>query len=159
MTGRSLRQGYGRAQNEAAALTLNEVVMPMRIVLATVTGLLVGGVSSSVIVAMKGPVFHWEMAGMYMVIFSGLGGAIAGGLSAAVCSRIGAAAALRGFIGLCVGAVSGLAVGLGVVAANPLARAPGAPSGLAFWAVAVVVIAGGLAGLMGSLMATTTSSK
>jgi hypothetical protein len=130
----------------------------MRIVLATVVGLLVGGVSSSVVVAIKGPVFHWEMAGMFMVIFSGLAGAIAGGLSAAVCSRTEAAAAWRGFIGLSVGAVLGLAVGLGIVAQSS-ARAPGAPSGLAFWAITVVVIAGGLAGLIGSLMATASNSR
>ncbi len=132
--------------------------MPMRIVLATVAGLLVGGVTSSVVVAMKGPVFHWEMAGMYMVIFSALVGAIAGGLSAAVGSRPGRAVALRGFIGLCGGAVLGFAVGLAVVALSS-ARDPGAPSTLAFWAIAVVVIAGALAGMIGGVMATTSSSK
>jgi hypothetical protein len=155
---KSLRQGYCRAQNEAADLVLKDIVMPMRIVLAAVTGLLVGGVSSAAVVAIKGPVFHWEMAGMYMVIFSALVGAIAGGLSAAVGSRPGTVAALRGLVGLCGGAVLGFAVGLAVVALSS-ARDPGAPSALAFWAVTVVVIAGALAGLIGSLMATTSNTR
>ena len=130
----------------------------MRIVLAIVTGLLVGGVSSSVIVAIKGPVFHWEMAGMFMVILSALVGAIASGLSAAICGRTEAATALRGVVGLCVGSALGLAVGMGVVAQSS-ARAPGAPNGLAFWAITVVVIAGSLAGLIGSLMAKAISFR
>jgi len=132
--------------------------MPKRIFLAAVAGLLVGGVTSSVLVAMKSPVFHWEMAGMYMVIFSALVGALAGGLSAAVGSRPGTAVALRGFVGLCGGAVLGFAAGLAVVALSS-ARDPGAPSTLAFWAIAVVVIAGALAGLIGGVMTTTSSSK
>jgi hypothetical protein len=132
--------------------------LPTRIILATVAGSLVGGVSSSVIVAIQGPVFHWEMAGMFMVIFSSVAGAIAGGLSAAVCSRTEAASALRGLVGSCVGAAVGLAVGVGVVAQSS-ASASGAPRGLAFWAVALVVIAGCLAGLVSGLMATTSSRK
>ena len=39
----------------------------MRILVAVVLGMVVGGVSSSAIVAVKGPVFHWEMAGMIMI--------------------------------------------------------------------------------------------
>jgi hypothetical protein len=35
----------------------------MRIILASIIGLMAGGISSSVVVSLKGPVFHWEMAG------------------------------------------------------------------------------------------------
>ena len=53
---------------------------------------------------------------------------------------------------MCTGLVLGLVIGLYVVA-NSSATHPRAPEGLAFWAVAVVVIGGSLAGMVGGLLA------
>ena len=52
----------------------------MRIIPAVVLGMVVGGASSFVIVSLKGPVFAWEMAGMIMIIITGIFGGIVGGL-------------------------------------------------------------------------------
>jgi len=120
----------------------------MRIILAVVLGIVVASVSSSVIVSLKGPVFAWEMAGLAMVIITAILGGIVGGLSAAVCALTRVATVLRGFVGLCVGSGLGLAVGFWV-SVNSSASHPKAPKGLAFWVVAMVVIAGGLSGLVG----------
>ena len=130
----------------------------MRTVFACVIGLVVGGASSSVVISIKGPVFHWEMAGMIMVIISAVVGGISGGLSSAVCAPTQAASTLKSFVGLCVGAGLGLAVGLWVVADSSV-RASGAPEGLTLWAIVVVVIAGSAAGLVGGLVAKTSSSE
>ncbi|WP_231936522.1 hypothetical protein [Bythopirellula polymerisocia] len=129
----------------------------MRIILASLAGMLIGGASCSLVVSHKGPVFHWEMAGMAMVIICGVFGGITGGLSAYLCSASKVPIMLRGFVGLCGGAVLGLAVGL-FFSVSSSANHPKAPEGLAFWVVAVVVIAGGLAGLFGSLLAKTSNS-
>jgi len=51
--------------------------------------------------------------------------------------------------------VLGLVSGLCVVAKSSL-TSPNAPEGLVFWAVAVVVIGGGLAGMAGGLLADTS---
>jgi hypothetical protein len=128
----------------------------MRTFSAGVIGLVVGGVSSSMIVSIKGSVFHWEMAGMVMVFISAVVGGMSGGLSSAVCARTKSASTHKGFIGLCIGAGLGLAAGLWVVA-DSSARAPGAPAGLTIWAIVVVAIAGSLAGLVGGLVAKARS--
>ena len=129
----------------------------MRILVAVVLGLVVGGVSSSVIVALKGPVFHWEMAGMIMIILTGMFGGIVGGLSAIVCALTQVPIVLRGLVGLCVGAGLGSFVGFWI-SVNSSANHPKAPDGLAFWVVAMVAIAGGLTGLFGSLLAKRSKS-
>ena len=130
----------------------------MRIFRAGVIGLVVGGVSSSIIVSIKGPVFHWELAGWVMVIVSAVVGGISGGLSSAVCARTQAASTFKGFVGLCIGAGFGLATGLWLVA-DSSTRSPGAPEGLTLWSIAVATIAGSLAGLVGGLMAKTSSAE
>jgi hypothetical protein len=127
----------------------------MRTLPAAAIGLVMGSVSGYIMLALLGSVFHWEMAGMYVFVFAGLAGAAAGGLSAVVCGRIEATLVQRAIVGACLGAAFGLVAGLWLVA-NSSARARGAPEGLAFWAVAVIVIAGGLAGFTGGLMAQTS---
>jgi hypothetical protein len=144
--------------DDGADVFPNEVTMPMRTLLAGIIGLVVGGAFSSMIVSIKGPVFHWEMAGMIMIIISAVVGGISGGLSSAVCARTQAARTLKSFVGLCVGAGLGLAVGLWVVA-DSSARAPGAPEGLTLWTIVVVVIAGSAAGLVGGLVAKSSSTE
>jgi hypothetical protein len=52
----------------------------------------------------------------------------------------------------------GLTVGFWV-SVDSSANHPKAPEGLAFWVVAMVVIAGGLTGLVGGLLAKTGNSK
>jgi len=126
----------------------------MRIIVAAVLGMIVGGVSSSVIVFLKGSVFHWEMAGGIMVVFTGIFGGIMGGLSAAVWALTQVDIVLRGFVGYGVGAGLGLAVGFWV-SVNSNVSASNAPEGLAFSVVAMVVITGGLTGLVGGLLAKT----
>ena len=123
----------------------------MHTILASLAGLIVGGASCLLVVSLKGPVFHWEMAGMVMVIISGVFGAIAGGLSAFFCAMSQVSTVLRGFVGLCGGAGLGLVVGYWVSVTSS-ANNPKAPEGLAFWVVVVVVIAGGLSGLLGGLL-------
>ena len=61
-------------------------------------------------------------------------------------------------VALCVGAGLGLAVGFWV-SVNSSANHPKAPEGLAFWVVVMVVIAVGLTGLVGGLLAKTGNSK
>jgi hypothetical protein len=129
----------------------------MRIIPAVVLGMVVGGASSSVIVSLKGPVFAWEMAGMIMIIITGIFGGIVGGLSATFCSLTQVAIVLRGCIGLCVGGGLGFAVGYWI-SVNSSANNPKAPEELAFWIVAMVVIAGGLSGLVCGLLAKTSNS-
>ena len=92
----------------------------MRIILASLTGLLVGGASCSLIVSLKGPVFHWEMAGLAMVIICGVFGGIMGGLSAFLCAVTKVPIMLRGFIGLCGGVGLGLVVGYWVSTGSSL---------------------------------------
>jgi len=130
----------------------------MRIILAVVLGIVIAGVSSSVIVSLKGPVFAWEMAGLAMVIITAILGGIVGGLSAAVCALIRVSTVLRGFVGLCGGSGLGLAVGFWV-SVNSSASHPKAPEGLVFWVVAMAVIAGGLSGLGGGLLAKTSNTS
>ena len=125
----------------------------MRIILASVIGVVVGALSSLAIVSLKRPVFEWEMAGMIMMIACAAVGGISSGLSSALLIRTRLQTFPKSIVGLCIGSALGLAVGF-LVLQNSSATHPDAPEGLAFWVVAMVVIAGAISGLIGGLLAT-----
>lgn len=118
-------------------------------------GFIVGGVAGGMIVYVKGPVFHWEMAGMFMTAFAALAGGAAAPLASFVCVLLKATGVFRSVMGLGCGGGLGFAVGLWVLSVSS-ARAAGAPDGLSFWVVAMVVISSSISGLVGSLVTTET---
>ena len=130
----------------------------MHVILAAIVGVVVGGASSSLIVAIKGPVFHWEMAGMFISFLSALVGGVSAGLSAKIASRSEAENSGKILVGLCVGAGVGCIVGLWL-AVNSSITDPKAPQGIVFWSVAAIATSGGLSGMVGSLLATISRTR
>lgn len=124
----------------------------MHVILAAIVGLVVGGASGSLIVGIKGPVFHWEMAGMFISFLSALVGGVSAGLSAKIAGRSQVTDSGKVLVGLFVGAGLGFIVGLWL-AANSSITNPKAPQGIAYWSVATIVASGGLSGMVGSLLA------
>jgi hypothetical protein len=139
----------------------NTIVSLMRvfwvIVLAGVAGLVVGGVSSylvvRIVVLIVGPIF-WEGGEAFLPMFATFLGGIAGGISAAVCVLpvVTRASLKKSWLGACLGISLGLGYGLWLVSHGTFTDSR-APKGIAFWTVVVLVIAAGLAGMIGALFA------
>jgi hypothetical protein len=144
------RKRRWRTNRCAADPVLRKHEVFMRVVLAAAAGVVVGVGSGAMVVSLKGPVFHWETAGMVMVIVCGVLGGISAAVSAGTLTKF--PLTLGGLAGLCIGAGLGLAVGLWL-SINSNASHPNSPAGLRFWIVAMLVIAGGLSGFIGGMLA------
>jgi hypothetical protein len=115
----------------------------LTVCIATVGGGLVAG-TLGLLAHESSPVFHWELAGLALILFSGLGGAI-------TAAAVGSGRAGTGIL------VGPLFAGLLFVCASTADRHP---SELAAWGAVVVVtaavIAGGVAGGVASLIRSQT---
>jgi hypothetical protein len=130
------------------------------LVRAGIAGAVVAIAAAYGLVALKGPVFHWEMAGMTVTIIA----AFVGGVSAATACGLGAlfpavsARPIRLLIGALFGTSMGLSIGLLIVGGDSV-NDPAAPEGIEFWTVVTLAVAGFSAGLVGALMPPTSHTS
>jgi hypothetical protein len=125
------------------------------LLLTFVTGLLVSGASSYIVVQLVvqkvGPIF-WEGGEGYLPMFAAVFGGILAILSAAFCRHIAEYPSIsKILVGLGIGIGLSLAFGVWAISGGAF-TSPRAPKGISFWTVVVLIIAGGLAGVAGSLM-------
>lgn len=121
----------------------------IRLFLSAVTGLLsgalIGGVLSSVIVFAGGSLFHWEMAGLFLIVVATLVAGTVGALIATTCAMLTASRVVKCLTGL------GGGLGLGVAFGFLFFTQTSAP-GIALYSAVIVVLVSGLAGLTAGLL-------